>query len=712
MKEIDPALSQAITQEIENFDQLAQRYQNKEIPEEKFKRYRLQNGIYGQRQPGHQMVRVKIPSGLLNADQLRCLADISAKYSQGYGHVTTRQDIQFHYVVLDDVKQVMTDLSKVGLTTREACGNTVRNVTACHRAGICPTELFDITAISEKVAYFLLWNPVNQDLPRKFKISFSGCTSECGLAAIHDLGFIATSRKVEGRTEFGFKVFIGGGLGSHPKLALPYSDFVPIDDVLPLCEATLKLFDTHGNRRNKSKARMKFVLEKWGLEKFRDTLGEILAEIKSSGKTFPALPTPALKEKPASLTDIPSTNGTPDDEAAFRLWARTNLIPQTNAYFAVQVKLPLGDITEAQFRGLADLSEQFATNGVRTTHQQNIIFHRLAREDVSSFYTALQNIGLGEAGAERVVDVIACPGSDTCQLALTNSMGVGGAINKKLSEELPMYDDLEGLRIRISGCPNSCGHHHIAGIGLHGVAKKVNGKLTPHYQLHLGGGLNSETPALGKSKIKLPAKNIPSAVLELVRLYRTEQEADESFNQFVERFGREAIGEHLAPFSELAPPEERPDLYWDWKEDHKEFSLDEIGPGECSGTVIDMIEYGLRMAGETVEKARQTADRHHYAEASALIKEAILLDARALLYTYGTDSPHDDQILKEFQQKLVEQGILTERFESFTAELGKWADFGETAETVRPLLEAGTAFVQECQEAYDRMDAKMKIRKK
>lgn len=712
MKEMDSNLSQAIAQEIENFSQWAERYKNKEIPEEKFKRYRLQNGIYGQRQPGHQMVRVKIPAGILDADQLRCLADIAGKYSTGIGHVTTRQDIQFHYVVLDNVKHVMTTLSKAGMTTREACGNTVRNVTSCHHAGICPTELFDVTPIAEKVAYFLLWNPINQDLPRKFKISFSGCTSECGLAAIHDLGFIAASRVMDGKTEFGFKVFIGGGLGSHPKLALPYTDFLRIEDVLPLCEATLKLFDMHGNRRNKSKARMKFVLEQWGLETFRAKLNEILSELKSADKAYPELPHPTLKEKPSALSEIPSGNSTPQENAAFRKWAKTNLIPQANETFAVQIKLPLGDITEAQFRGLADLTERFSTNGARTTHQQNIILHRVTREDIPNFYTALKAIGLADAGAERVVDVIACPGADTCQLALTNSMGVGGAINETLSRELPMYDDLEGLRIRISGCPNSCGHHHIAGIGLHGVAKKVNGKLTPHYQLHLGGGVDGENPTLGKSKIKLPAKNIPAAVLELIQIFRAERRGDERFNAFVERFGREAIGEKLAHFSHLAPPDERPDLYWDWKEDHKDFSLDEIGPGECSGTVIDMIEYGLRMACETIERASQAAEQQDYNDAARLIQEAILLDARALLFTYGTDTPHDDQILKEFQQKLVEQGILSERFETFTQELGLWADFGDTAETVLPFLKEGIAFVQECQTAYDRMDAKMKFRKK
>lgn len=210
------------------------------------------------------MVRVKIPSGVLNSQKLRALAEIAEHYSTGKGHVTTRQDIQYHFVKLDDITAVMTRLAESGLTTREACGNTVRNVTACHLAGVCPTELFDVTAISEKVAYYLLRNPINQDLPRKFKISFSGCRSECGLASIHDIGFIATSRDVQGRTEYGFKVFVGGGLGSHPKLAKLYTEFLPVEEVLPFCEAILKIFDANGDRKTKSKARMKFIIEKWG----------------------------------------------------------------------------------------------------------------------------------------------------------------------------------------------------------------------------------------------------------------------------------------------------------------------------------------------------------------------------------------------------------------------------------------------------------------
>jgi len=711
MKQIEASVREKVLQEIENFGLQVSRYQNKEIPEDKFKRYRLQNGIYGQRQPGAQMVRVKIPTGLLDAEKLRCLANIAENYATGIGHVTTRQDIQFHYVALENVTKVMTELLDVGLTTREACGNTVRNVTACHLAGICATELFDVSEIAEKVAYFLLWNPINQDLPRKFKISFSGCTSECGLAAIHDIGFVAASRIASGKTECGFKVFVGGGLGSHPKLAQLYTDFLPMDEVLPLCEGLLRVFDTHGNRRNKSKARMKFLLENWGMDEFKEKVKEALAQIADNGQTFPQLPRPVLKEKTQALPVISSSNGNAPVDAHFKQWRNTNVIPQPNGSAAVQIKLRLGDITAAQFRGLADIVDRFSTEGARTTHQQNIILHRVDSDRLQSLYEALGAVGLAAAGAERIVDVIACPGADTCQLALTNSMGVGGAIADKFATDLPAFEDLEGVRVRISGCPNSCGHHHIAGIGLHGVAKKVNGKLAPHYQFHLGGGVNADQSALGKSKIKIPAKNIPSAIMELIGLFRENRQDGENFNQFVDRYGRDTLGKKLEAYTHLPSPEEAPDMYWDYKEDHKDFSLDEIGPGECSGTVIDMIEFGLRKAAETIAKAAQVSERADYAGAAALIKEAILLDCRALLYTYGTDSPHDDQILKEFQQKLVEQARVSERFETFTEDLGKWADFGENAETLRPFLEEGLAFVEECQEAYDRIDAKMKLQK-
>lgn len=714
MGPIQTTLPEEIIKEIENFGLQVERLKKKEIPEEKFKRFRLQHGIYGQRQKGFQMVRVKIPSGLLNGPKLRTLAEIAERFSTGKGHVTTRQDVQFHYVKLEDVTAVMTRLAESGLTTREACGNTVRNVTSCHLAGVCPTELFDVTAISEKVAYYLLRNPINQDLPRKFKISFSGCQSECGLASIHDIGFIAARREAQGRTEYGFKVFVGGGLGSHPKLAKLYTEFLPMEEVLPFCEAILKIFDANGDRKTKSKARMKFVIEKWGVDQFNKKVGEELALLKKSGKVYPALPMPLAKEASADLNLNLIQNGVNGHHgnAEYEKWFRTNVIPQPMpGICAVQIKLILGDMTSAQMREMADIVDQFSPDAVRTTHQQNLILHHVRREDLPALHAALGRIGLAGAGAERAVDVIACPGADSCQLALTSSMGVGAAIVDRFEKDLPEFEDLNGLRIRISGCPNSCGHHHIAGIGLHGVGKKVHGKLAPHYQLHLGGGVSAERSVIGTSKLKIPAKNIPSAVIEIVNAYRENRQDSEEFNQFIERFGREALSARLEKFIHIPTPQEAPEYYQDYNND-QDFSLDDLGPGECAGTVIDMIEHQLRMGSQSIEKASAALLHQQPAEAMDQIKQAILVCCRALLIPFGIDLPHEDQILKEFQHKLVEQGIITERFENFTEDLGKWASFDPQPESIRKILDLAEAFVRECHEAYDRLDAGLKLRKK
>jgi sulfite reductase (ferredoxin) len=712
MNQIQTTLPEEIVKEIEAFGLQVKRLKNKEIPEEKFKRFRLQHGIYGQRQKGVQMVRVKIPAGLLNAQKLRCLADIAEQYSTGKGHVTTRQDVQFHFVKLEDITTVMYRLAESGLTTREACGNTVRNVTACHLAGICPTELFDVTDISEQVAYHLLRNPINQDLPRKFKISFSGCKSECGLATIHDLGFIATSREVEGKPEYGFKLFVGGGLGSSPKLAKLYTDFLPMSEVLPISEAVLKIFDANGDRKTKSKARMKFVLEKWGLDQFKAKVAEELAILRESGKKYPPLPAPKVRKHSDGLQVIQNGQVTKVDHGTeYDRWIQTNLIPQEGGLCAVQVKLILGDITASQLRAFADIVDQFSPTEVRATHQQNLILHGIRQADLSALHQALDRIGLGGAGAEKVVDVIACPGSDSCQLALTSSMGLGDALVEEFSKNLPEYNDLNGLRIRISGCPNSCGHHHIAGIGFHGVGKKVNGKLTPHYQLHLGGQVNAETSALGRSKLKVPAKNIPAATMELIRLFREDRLEGEGFNPFVERVGREALCAKLERFTQIPGLTEGPEYYRDWKDD-RDFSLDDLGPGECAGTVIDMIEHYLRTGNQSLEKAALSFSRGQYEETITVIKSGVMVTCRALLIPFGVDSPHEEEILKEFQHKVVEQGIVTERFEHFTEELGKWARFDLQPDAVQETLEVANAFIHECKEAYDRLDANLKLKKK
>ncbi len=713
-----------VIKEIEAFGREVKRLQNNEIPEEKFKKFRLQQGVYGQRQKGVHMVRVKIPSGILNSEKLRALADVIEDYSPpGKGHVTTRQDVQFHFVKLDNITTVLTKLAEAGLTTREACGNTVRNVTACHLAGVCQTELFNVSPYAERVAYHLLRNPINQDLPRKFKISFSGCRSECGMAAIHDIGFIAESRERGGMVEYGFRTYVGGGLGSSPRLAKLYSDFLPFTDVLPTCEAILKIFDANGDRKTRSKARMKFVLEKWGIEKFKTEVAKEIATFVEMGKTYAVLP--AVQRKPKEMFVLPSY---PAGHSDYEKWIRTNVQFAPNAA-SVQIKLTLGDITVEEIRGLADVVDQFGPMEIRATHQQNFILHGIKPEVLLELYTALDQVGLSASGAEKAADVIACPGADSCQLALTSSMGVGAAIVDTFAKELTDDEDIKGLRIRISGCPNSCAHHHIAGIGLHGVAKKVNGKLAPHYQLHLGGGVNADTPTLGRPKLKLPAKNVPQAVMEIVRIFRENREPQELFNAFVARYGADAISTKLTPFTQIPPPEAAPEFYRDYKAED-DFHLDDLGPGECAGTTIDLIENYLRTSRQSLELAQLELRRGQQdkvgeapwvkpmeeatkgttlAPVIVAMKNSILLSCRALLIPFGIESTDEGQILKEFQHKLVEQGILSERFEQFTQGLGKWGDF-VGANNYSP-LQLADLFLLECKEAYDQMDASMKLKK-
>ena len=702
-------IPEEIEKEIEIFEEWVEKFQSKEIHEEKFKRFRLQHGIYGQRQKGVHMVRVKIPSGGLNPNQLLGLAELADRYSTGKGHVTTRQDMQFHFVKLPNVPKAMRLLAEVGMTTREACGNTVRNVTACHVAGVCPTELFDVVPYSNAVSRHLLRNPVCQSLPRKFKISFSGCQSSCGLAAIHDIGFIAEKRTIEGKTDYGFKVFVGGGLGSHPKLAYLYADFIPMNEVYPLCEAVLKVFDREGDRKTKSKARMKFVLEKYGFDKVKEMVVEELERFKELGKTFPTLPT--VEPRPLYHDAISTGNGH-HAEPAFLLWKKMNITPQPQqGYVGVQVKLRVGDITSEQLRSLAPIVAKYAAGQVRNTREQNMMLHWVRQEDLYALYQELSAIGLGEAGAERVVDVVACPGTDSCNLGLTSSMGLGKAIGDKLTDNLGDYSDLEGVRVRISGCPNSCGQHHIASIGFHGVGKKLHGKLAPHYQLHLGGVVNGNRAEVGAAKIKLPAKNIPAATLELLTIYRQERRNGEDFITYLDRAGRENVCKRLERFAELPVPGDFPEGYRDY-DATEDFNLDDLGPGECAGTLIDALEHNLMTASRAVETASLYLAKGNWDEALAYQDQAILASARGLLIPFGIDSQADGDVLKEFQHKLVEQGIVTERFESFTSELGKMAEVKCEGPAVTARQERVAAFAQECREAYDRMDANFKLHKR
>ncbi|MDX2420968.1 MAG: nitrite/sulfite reductase, partial [Nitrospirota bacterium] len=523
-------IPQEIIEEIETFEDEVARLQSGDTPIDVFKPFRLQYGIYGQRQPDVQMIRIRVPFGGMTANQLRQVAEITDTYATGVGHVTTRQDIQLHFVPLPQVGTIMRKLAEVGLTTREACANTVRNVTACALAGVCPGEVFDVTPYAKAVADHLLRNPLNQSLPRKFKIALSGCKQDCALTPIHDVGLLAT-RNAEGT--IGFKMVVGGGLGSTPRLAKTLREFVPMEELIPSIEAMLKVFDNLGNRKNRSKARMKFVLDKLGFEEFSKRWKESYDSMIQSGATklglipgvYPDDPSLIMPEKngngaPAQSNGHSSSNGSSQNGAstssdAFNAWCGTNVITQRQPGFkAAAVRLRSGDLTTEQMFALADLTERYANGNIRTTIGQNMMVRWIPDSQLPHFYEELVTHGLGDPGAEGVEDIVACPGTDTCGLGITSSKGLARA----LAEVFPAgktSDDLKGVDVKISGCHNSCAQHHIATIGLHGVGKRIGDHVAPVYELHLGGQVNG-TPKIAQLIVKVPAKNVPAAVQHLL----------------------------------------------------------------------------------------------------------------------------------------------------------------------------------------------------
>src|SRR5712691_606229 len=565
--------------EIDTFDQFVEDFHAGRIHPDDFKRFRLQHGIYGQRQQDVQMVRVKIPWGGLTAAQIDRLADVAERTPRRVGHVTTRQNVQFHFVPLADVPDVMRGLAEVGLTTREACGNTVRNVTVGHCAGICPNEPFDPTPYADAVARFLLRNPMNQNLPRKFKIALSGCEEHSGLTPIHDIGAQATIEDVDGRRVRGFRIVIGGGLGPAPQIAQALEAFTPADDLLPTVAAIVRVFDRHGNRDNRNLARLKFVVKKLGIDALR-TL--ILRErdalrLTMAGK-FP--PIKVWKEQ-APVSRQPSRHLPLAGDVRCARWRATNVVPQKQRGWAsVNVRLVRGDITAEQLRTVARIARDFGDGSMRATNQQNVLLRWIPLAALPEVHALLVRADLAEPGAERLVDVTSCPGADTCQLGITSSRGLALELGQMIDRELGDLADETGLRIKISGCPNSCGQHHVASIGLYGGARKFHDEQAPTYQFLLGATLAPGRVRFGKPVARVPAKQVPDAVKALLGLYRDERKPEETFDAFVDRVELERLRSVLKPWTELPPSSEAPDKYLDWGADEK-FRL-ETGVGECA----------------------------------------------------------------------------------------------------------------------------------
>lgn len=580
----------ASEREVDTFDEFVRRFWAGELSEDEFKAFRLQNGVYGQNQPGVQMVRVKIPAGGLTAAQLEALAALAERTARRRAHVTTRQNVQFHFVKLEEAAGFLELVNASGLTTREACSNTVRNVTCCHKSGVFPGEPFDVSPYAAATAKFFLRNPMNQSLPRKFKISFGGCPKDCGLPLIHDIGCMAASRPAPGGAlERGFKLYLGGGLGSHPVAAQLLEDFTPERELLVTLAAVVRVFDRTGNREQKMMARMKYCVERLGWPRFRELVLKERGKLRLAfGGQLPAVD--VWEEKPAARAVEPSLPSKAPDPGLYARWLSTNVLAQKQeGYALVHVRLKLGDVTSDQLRALAAVVRRFSNGTLRTTVQQNFAVRWVPTALLPQAYAALDEAGLAAPGAERLADVTACPGADTCQLGICSSRGMARALSTAFEGELSRFADLPDVRVKISGCPNSCGQHHLAPIGLFGGARKVGERTAPVYQLMLGGsgGDPGPTSPFARPAARVPAQNVPAAVARLLELWERERQESEGFNAFVARVGAARLGEALEDLCELPPAEQAPRLYRDVATTEEEVGRKErfelkLGKGECA----------------------------------------------------------------------------------------------------------------------------------
>jgi sulfite reductase (NADPH) hemoprotein beta-component len=599
-------LSFADEDEIDEFVRTLGRFERGDLSPDEWRAFRLVRGTYGQRQAGDaQMLRVKIPQGILDGAQLRALADVAERYSRGFAHVTTRQNVQLHFLRLHDVEPVMRRLAEAGLTTREACGNSVRNITACPWAGVAADEAFDVTPYAEALSRHLLRHPLSSRLPRKFKIAFEGCPEDHAFAAINDIGFRALVR-VNGRARRGFRVSVGGGTSILPTSGHLLYEFLPAGDILDLAEAILRLYAARGDYQHKQRNRMKFLIREMGFEAWRSELEAALAGVRSEGGTrlpfdpeappVEAEPSWARPEPPrigetaerAVATEVHGPGFTPRVEPVLEVpaaevgrWARGNVRPQKQpGYVTATVTVPLGDLTSAQLRVLADLAAAFGDGTVRTTHEQNLLVRWVVERAVPELHRQLAAAGLGQPRPGTVADPVSCPGAEACRLAVTQSRGLARLLHDHVRARPELAEAASDLNVKISGCPNGCGQHHVAGLGFQGSVRKLGGRAVPQYFVMVGGGISDGRAHFARLAAKVPARRGGEALERLVSLYRREARPGEPAKEFFRRVDLERVKAALSDLEALSESDARPADFVDLGEE-AEFRVETM-EGECS----------------------------------------------------------------------------------------------------------------------------------
>ena len=618
-------------------------FRDGKIDDERFRSLRLARGVYGQRQEGVQMIRIKLPFGKVTSEQLQRICKVSEEYSTGRLHITTRQDIQIHYVSLDRTPQLWAELEKDDVTLREACGNTVRNITASETAGIDPDEPFDVSPYAHALFEFFLRNPVCQEMGRKFKMSFSSSDKDTALSYLHDLGFIP--KVVNG--EKGFKVMLGGGLGSQPHHAELLSEFIPANQIIPTTEGVLRIFDRFGERAKRLKARMKFLIKEIGREEFLRLVEE---ETKALSHQVVEIDTTAF-EKPIPTPVLDAPKVVLDDVAAFEAWKKANVIPQKQAgYVAIGIKVALGDFYIDKARQLADLIKNYATNELRFTLRQDILIRHIKEEDLPFFYQELAKLDFVALGYNSTADITACPGTDTCNLGIASSTGIAVELERVLAAEYPNYANKNEITIKISGCMNACGQHNMAEIGFQGMSINAGKLVAPALQVLLGGGnLGNGQGRFSDKVIKIPSRRGPEAL----RLILNDFEANAnglSFLNYYDAKGEKYFYEFLKPLADVTNLTEADFVDWGNADNY----VKAVGVGECAGVVIDLVATLLYEAKDKLTFAQEAFEDQKWSDAIYLAYAAFVNGAKALLLAENQKTNHHAGIIDLFDTVFVE----------------------------------------------------------
>jgi len=642
-----------VEKEIIALEKKIRLFRDGKIHEDKFKSLRLARGIYGQRQPGVQMVRIKLPFGKVTFKQLLKIADVSDEYAIRNLHLTTRQDIQIHFVSLDRTPELWAKLAEDDITLREACGNTVRNVTASPIAGIDPEEPFDVSSYARATFEYLVRNPICQEMGRKFKLAFSSSERDTAFSYIHDIGFIPKVRTIDGVEQRGFKVVIGGGLGALPMAAYVAHEFLHEDLIIPFAESTIRVFDRLGERTNRNKARFKFLIQKLGLEEVLRLIEEERPAIKT--KVFKIDRDLSPQPEPPAPIALPEINI--EDPIAYETWKKTNIFEQKQAgFYAVFIKVSTGDISTEKARKLLAGIKGYVADELRVTQNQGLMLKFVRPEALPLIYQVLKGLDLASPGFDSTADVTTCPGTDTCNLGISNSTEMARVLETLINTE---YQDLifnRDLKIKISGCMNSCGQHSLAHIGLHGSSLKAGKLVVPAAQIMLGGAaLGDGLGRVSERIIKVPSKRVKQVLRILLDDYKEYANDVERFDEYYERQGKDYFYQLLKPLADLSSLQD--DEFVDWG--HQENYVKEIGVGECAGVIIDLVATLLFESEEKKEWATESYQAGNFADAIYHTFSMFISSAKALLLDKGISKSTHIGIIQAFDEAFVDNGEIS-----------------------------------------------------